>query len=104
MKRRHVLPWIERTGKPMWQWGAGEVGKVWLREWESTRPAAVVDINPRKFGKRIHGYEVVEPDALPAPGQAVTVVAVGAPGARDEIRAWFGARGYVEARDYWFVA
>jgi glycosyltransferase involved in cell wall biosynthesis len=27
------------------QWGAGEVGKVWLREWEDVKPVAVVDIN-----------------------------------------------------------
>lgn len=86
------------------QWGAGEVGKRWLREWGDAPPAAVVDINPRKIGRRIHGTSVIAPESLPPPGESFTVVAVGAPGARDEIRDWFAGRGYAESRDYVFVA
>ena len=86
------------------QWGAGEVGKVWLREWTAPTPSAVVDINPRKIGRTIHGIPVVSPDELPSPGRAFTVIAVGAPGARDEIRQWLDPRGYVELEDYLFIA
>lgn len=86
------------------QWGAGEVGKRWLREWGARRPEAVVDINPRKIRRQIHGYQVISPDDLPQPGETFVVVAVGAPEAREEIRAWFAPRGYVELRDYLFLA
>jgi glycosyltransferase involved in cell wall biosynthesis len=86
------------------QWGAGEVGKVWLREWGHRQPDAVVDINPRKIGRKIHGVPVIAPDELPEPGTTFTLIAVGAPGARDEIRAWLKPRGYIELRDFLFVA
>ena len=86
------------------QWGAGEVGKRWLREWGETQPAAVVDINPRKVGRSIHGTAVIAPQDLPPPGETLVLVAVGAPGARDEIRDWFAAHGYAETADYLFVA
>lgn len=104
LKREHLLSTRLADGRPFYQWGAGEVGKQWLREWDARRPEAVVDINPRKIGRRIHGFDVIAPEELPPPGAALTLVAVGAPGAREEIRAWFGARGYVEAVDYLFVA
>lgn len=86
-----------------YQWGAGEVGKVWLREWPKL-PVAVVDINPRKIGRTIHGVSVISPESLPPPGTCFIVVAVGAPGARDEIRDWMNSRNYYETRDYLFIA
>jgi len=104
LKREHLLKLLDGIDVPFWQWGAGEVGKVWLREWESIGPERVVDINPRKFGQRIHGYTIVPPEDLPPPGKVVVAIAVGAPGARIEIREWFKVRGYRETVDYWFVA
>ncbi len=104
LKRDHLVDMLKRTEKRFWQWGAGEVGKVWLREWDLLRPEFVVDVNPRKFGKKIHGITVVPPDDLPPAGEVVITVAVGAPGARKQLREWFGSRGYREAQDYWFVA
>jgi hypothetical protein len=41
---------------------------------------------------------------LPERGEGFTVVAVGAPGAREEIREWFETRGYVGCRDFLFLA
>jgi len=86
------------------QWGAGEVGKLWLREWQTLKPQAVVDIHPRKIGRQIHGIPVITPDDLSGPGTTFIIIAVGAPGAREEIRAWLIPRGYVELRDFLFVA
>jgi glycosyltransferase involved in cell wall biosynthesis len=86
------------------QWGAGEVGKAWLREWEGRKPISVVDINSRKIGTKIHNTQVISPDELPRPGQTFIVIAVGAPNAREEIRAWFEPRGYKELRDYLFLS
>ena len=77
---------------------------MWLREWGERRPEAVVDIAPRKIGKTIHNTLVIEPKDLPEPGEGFTVVAVGAPGAREEIREWFETRGYVGCRDFLFLA
>lgn len=91
-------------GRRFMQWGAGEVGKRWLREWGEAPPEAVVDINPRKIGRTIHGVPVIAPEDLPPPGDVVLLAAVGAPGAREDIRAWLDPRGYAEGRDYWFVA
>ncbi|MBX7256377.1 MAG: glycosyltransferase [Candidatus Hydrogenedentes bacterium] len=93
-------------GRPVqfYQWGAGEVGKRWLREWISVRPAGVVDINERKIGEIIHDTPVVPPDELPPPGQVFVLIAVGTLGARDLIRGWLLPRGYVEGVDFLFVA
>ncbi len=103
--KRHYLWLTYLRDRPYFhQWGAGEVGKRWLREWGSAGPAAVVDINPAKIGRRIHGVRVILPEELPAPGDTFILVAVGAPGAREEIRAWFEPRGYRELADYLFLA
>ena len=104
LKRHHLVETVLDGRHRFFQWGAGEVGKPWLREWGKHAPTAVVDINPRKFGKRIHGVPVIPPDELPAPGEVIVLVAVGAPGAREEIRDWFAPRGYDEGRDYLFIA
>lgn len=103
--KRHYLGKTYLAGRSsFYQWGAGEVGKWWLREWEGVKPSAVVDVNPRKIGRAIHGTQVIAAEELPAPGESFVVVAVGAPGARVEIREWFCSRGYVELTDFVFVA
>jgi GT2 family glycosyltransferase len=142
--KRHYLAQIPaRAGRPLYQWGAGEVGKRWLREWgspssspiwkkgvgeyspaspplkgdlggcsgiqcprelKSATPEAVVDINPRKVGRRIHGVRVIAPEELPPPHGCFIVVTVGTPGARDEIRETLQKRHFLEGRDYLFLA
>ncbi|NIA14221.1 MAG: glycosyltransferase [Nitrospiraceae bacterium] len=104
LKRHYLFRSYLKDRDIFHQWGAGEVGKPWLREWEEQRPMAVVDINPRKIGRVIHNTPVIAPGDLPAPGDTFTVIAVGAPTARQEIRAWFEPRGYHELRDYLFLA
>ena len=103
--KRIYLPVADakKSGKAFYQWGAGEVGKAWLQEWAEA-PEAVVDINPRKIGKHIHGVHVIREDELPPPGQCFIVVAVGTPGARDDIRSRLTPRGYQEGTDFLFVA
>ncbi len=93
-------------GRPVqfFQWGAGEVGKRWLREWRVLRPAAVIDINERKIGETIHNTRVIPPGELPPPGSVIVLIAVGTPGARDEIRAKLTPRGYQEGIDFLFIA
>lgn len=104
LKHRYLLDTYLRDGCSFLQWGAGQVGKPWLRLWGDGKPEAVVDLHPRKIGISIHGVPVIHPDELPPPGDKLIVVAVGAPGARDEIRAWFSERGYTEVDDFLFLA
>lgn len=104
LKRHYLARMGLWDGKELYQWGAGEVGKPWLREWTWPKPAAVVDIHPRKVGRRIHGVPVISPEDLPPPGTGFCVVAVGAPGARADIRQWLLPRGYEEGVDFVFVA
>lgn len=103
--KRHFLfqSYLQETARPFIQWGAGEVGKKWLPEWV-TPPAAVVDIHPRKIGRIIHGVKVISWKALPAPGESFIIVAVGARGAREDIRAVLAPLGYRELEHYLFVA
>jgi phosphoglycerate dehydrogenase-like enzyme len=86
-------------------WGAGPWGKLWARRLgERGRTVAFfVDVDPRKIGRTVHGAPVVGVDALPPPGAAVVLVAVGVDGARDLIRAELGARGWSESRDFFCV-
>ncbi len=104
IKRDHLLLSFLSFGRPVYQWGAGEVGKRWLREWDTVRPVAAVDLHPRKIGYRIHGIPVIRPEDLPPLDSVFIVVAVGARGARDEIRQWLTAQGARELQDFVFVA
>ena len=104
LKRHYLAQYPPRSGRPVYQWGAGEVGKRWLREWGSAPPVAVVDINPRKIGRIIHGVRVIAPQQLPLPADAFIVVMVGTPGARDEIRETLRPYGFRESVDYLFLA
>ena len=103
--KRYILfqTYLKEPGRPFIQWGAGEVGKRWLPEWPSP-PAAVVDIHPRKIGRTIHGVKVICRDELPSPGACFIVVAVGARGARDDIRSQLASLGYREQEHFVFVA
>lgn len=104
LKRHFLFASYLKADTRFFQWGAGEVGKRWLREWGPQRPECVVDVHPRKIGRMIHGYPVVAPEALPSPGDAFILVAVGARGARTEIRDYLNARGYKELQNYLFLA
>jgi len=105
LKRRHLLDGPLADVERWYQWGAGEAGKPWLREWGDRAPASVVDIRPGKLGQSIHGVSVIAPDDLPPPSSDLRVlIAVGAPGAREQIRAWLKSRSYGEGEHYWFIA
>jgi GT2 family glycosyltransferase len=91
-------------------WGAGRVGKPWLRELpeHGLRVPAVVDLHPRKLHRRIHGALVISPAELPGWWARLTrpflLVGVGARGARQEIRDHLAALGLDELSQYLVVA
>jgi len=83
-------------------WGAGRNGLRLARALRAhgTRVEQLIDVSPRKVGQRVDGWEVIAPDALGAPCRAHLIAAVGAMGAREEIRAHLRARGWQEGRDF----
>jgi hypothetical protein len=87
-------------------WGAGPTGKAMARDALRMGIAvrAFVDLDPRKLGQEIHGAPVIPPEGLAAYRGALVLVAVGRPGARDEIRADLGRLGWCEGVDFVAVA
>ena len=61
-----------------------------------------VDIDPRKIGRTARGAPIVGREALTR--DEFTLVAVGARGARDEVRRWLLGRGFVEGDDFLCVS
>lgn len=85
-------------------WGAGPTGKRLARELEAhgKRPRQFFDVDRKKQVAR--GRPVLTQEQLPAPGDALVLCAVGAAGAREEIRSVLEPRGYAEGRHFLFAA
>jgi glycosyltransferase involved in cell wall biosynthesis len=94
------------AGRSLTIWGAGEIGVRLTRALveRGLTVTHLIDLNPRKIGQTIHGARVVTPEALHAPGDEPLLAAVGAKGARAEIRAWLSSRGWVEGTHFTCVA
>jgi glycosyltransferase involved in cell wall biosynthesis len=102
--RAHHLARGPLRGRLFDLWGAGPTGKRLARALETRglRPRRFIDVAPERRVAR--GLEVVPPAALGPPGEALVLCAVGASGAREEIRADLARRGYSEGKDYLFAA
>ncbi len=102
LKAQFLAQEQKARGGDCWIWGAGDVGLPLMRALQGHGVAvtALVDVNPRKVGQRVDGVPVVAHDALPPPGAAHLIAAVGAKGARAEIRAYLDARGWREGPDF----
>jgi glycosyltransferase involved in cell wall biosynthesis len=96
----------QRPSAPFAIWGAGETGVALGRALmkQGCQVTRFIDVNPRKIGQRIHGAAVVWPDDLSKPGTEHILAAVGAKGARAEIRAYLDSRGHVEPQHFTCVA
>ncbi|HET7825698.1 MAG TPA: glycosyltransferase [Anaeromyxobacter sp.] len=87
-------------------WGAGETGKAFadaLREL-GVSVALFVDVDRKKIGRTVRGGPVVGPADVGRARGLPLLVAVGAPGARELIRAELSRCGFEELRDYRCVA
>ena len=63
--------------------------------WEhGPRPAAYIDIDPKKIGNRVDGVRVVGRDAAPPPGHGFLLNALTAHGAAEEAAQWLDAAGH----------
>lgn len=88
-------------------WGHGATGRALRRalEREGCRPAAIVEIHPRRLGRRIAGAPVVRPEAIPSVRRGLPLVAsVAGEAARSEIRAFCARLGLREDLDFWCAA
>ena len=100
-KAHFLAPRLAGMGRPITMWGAGPTGKRLARalEREGVSAARFVDIDPRKVGGVARGVGIVAPSALHR-GDSTIVVAVGARGARELIRAELVSRAFVEGEDF----
>jgi len=102
--RAHHLARGPLRGRAFDVWGAGPTGKRLARELER------LGLHPRVFydvdrAKRIaRGKPVLGEGDLPPPGNALLLCAVGARGAREEIRGVLEDRAYREGEDFLFAA
>jgi glycosyltransferase involved in cell wall biosynthesis len=88
-------------------WGAGKTGKAFadaLRR-EGAHAALFLEVDPRKIGRTLREAPVVAwEEAARLRGRLPLLVAVGAPGARDLIRAELAKLGFAEGLDFWCVS
>src|SRR5439155_15112669 len=90
--RAHYLARGPLNGRSFDIWGAGPSGKRLARELEALArsPRAFYDVDRKKRIAR--GRPVKSVEDLPPPGESMLICAVGAAGAREEIRAMLGRR------------
>ena len=100
-KAHHLRRGFLRAADEVTLWGAGIEGKAWRSALaaEGVRVGRWLEVDSRKIGQTIHGAPVIGADSLPPPGTVPLLVAVGAEGARELIRAELARRGYREPHD-----
>ncbi|MEM9072249.1 MAG: glycosyltransferase [Myxococcota bacterium] len=96
---------ITRERRTIAMWGAGRTGRRMMRALEphGVRASLFVDIDPKKVGRIARGVLIEGPDALD-PATHFVLAAVGARGARDEIRAFLKEREFAEGHDFLFLS
>jgi glycosyltransferase involved in cell wall biosynthesis len=87
-------------------WGAGETGKAMADALAAERIRVVlfVEVDRKKIGRTVRGAPVVGVDGLGRARGLPLLVAVGAPGARDLIRAELRRERWEEVREFRCVA
>jgi hypothetical protein len=87
-------------------WGAGQTGKAFADALAAidVRVALFLEVDRKKIGRTVRGALVRSYEEVGAVGGLPLLVAVGAPGARDLIRAELLKRGLTELRDFRCVA
>jgi len=82
-------------------WGAGKTGRRLARALaaQGVETTRFVDIDPRKVGGTARGVPIVGPEEVRR-GKEPVIVAVGARGARDEVRERLGSLGFVDGTDF----
>ena len=87
---RYILCGYGATGKTLRR-ALADLGK---------HPSHIVEVNPARLGKRIHGAPVIPPRDLPGLARVPIVVSVARAGPRAEARADLAALGFEDGRDF----
>jgi GT2 family glycosyltransferase len=87
-------------------WGAGQTGRAFARALSMHGVSVVLflEVDPKKIGRTVSGAPVHSYEEAERARGLPLLVAVGAPGARELIRAELSRRGFEETRDYRCVA
>jgi glycosyltransferase involved in cell wall biosynthesis len=87
-------------------WGHGETGRALRRALAALgkRPAAIVEVHPRRVGQTIGGAPVVRPESIPSLPRLPLVASVSGAAARAEIRGLCERLALREGVDFWCAA
>jgi len=87
-------------------WGYGSTGRAMRRALlaHGKRPSNVIEVHPRRLGERIHGAEVVGPEAIADLPRRPLVASVAGAEPRRLIRDYLEKLGWEETRDFVCVA
>lgn len=104
--KTHFLVTYRLQGRPVVIWGAGPTGRLMhdLIVTEGAQVNGFIEVHPRRIGGQKRGLPVWPVEKASQLGEALLLVAVGAAGARNEIRAYLHPRDMIEGQDYLFVA
>jgi hypothetical protein len=104
--KAHYLAANRIEGRPVVIWGAGPSGRLIhdLLDKKGVRILGFLEVHPRRIGGRKRNLPVWPIDRVADFENELVLVAVGAAGARAEIRAWMDDHEKNEGRDYLFVA
>lgn len=93
-------------GAPLVIWGAGPSGRLFhdLLAAEDVFISGFLEVHPRRIGGEKRGLPVWPLEQIARMPEAFVLVAVGAAGARAEIRQFMLERGRVEGEQFMFVA
>lgn len=83
-------------------WGYGDTGRTLRRALLGyhKQPSHIVELHPGRLGQRIHGADVIHPDALPGLPRRPIIASVAGAEARRLIRGALDGMGFRELRDY----
>ena len=103
--------YLRRAPERLYVWGAGRVARRRLSPlWDDElRPAAFIDIDPKKIGQRVRNLPgapvpIIAPDALPPAADNVLLLnALTAHGAAEEAGRWLENHGWRQGR-HWLLA
>ncbi len=106
LKCAHLAEHVIGRGAEVVLWGAGPTGKAFAAalQAQQVHVRAFLEVDPAKIGRTLRGVPILPyREAARLRGTPI-LVAVGAPGARQLIRAELAAMGLAELRDYRCVA
>jgi len=104
--KAHFLVRGRMHGRPLVIWGAGPTGTLMhdLLKSEGALVHGFLEVHPRRIGGSKRGLPVWPIEQVSSLKEAFVLIAVGAAGAREKIRANMVERGKKEGSDYLFVA